>query len=126
LADPHACAADRAACAAAIRTGSKSFHAASLLLPRGVRAPAYALYAFCRLADDAVDLSQGKIAALARLRERLDRACAGRPMNDPADRAFADMIARFAMPRALPEALIEGLAWDAEGRRYDDIAGLRA
>jgi len=126
LSEPHACAADRAACAAAIRTGSKSFHAASLLLPRGVRTPAYALYAFCRLADDAVDLSQGKIAALARLRERLDRAYAGRPMNDPADRAFADMIERYAMPRALPEALIEGLAWDAEGRRYDDIGGLRA
>ena len=47
--------ADLAACHAAIRTGSLSFHAASKLLPRKVRDPALALYAFCRIADDAVD-----------------------------------------------------------------------
>jgi phytoene synthase len=29
-----------------------------------------------------------------------------------------------ALPRALPEALLEGLAWDAEGRRYDDLSGV--
>lgn len=28
------------------------------------------------------------------------------------------MVADFEMPRALPEALLEGLAWDALGRRY--------
>jgi phytoene synthase len=118
--------ADRAACREAIRTGSRSFHAASLLLPARVREPAYALYAFCRLADDAVDLSAGKTAALVRLRDRLDRAYRGRPADCFADRCFADMVARFGMPRALPEALIEGLAWDAEGRRYADLSAVRA
>ncbi len=42
-------------CRASIRTGSLSFHAASKLLPPKARDPALALYAFCRLADDAVD-----------------------------------------------------------------------
>ena len=28
------------------------------------------------------------------------------------------------MPRALPEALLEGLAWDAVGRRYDTLSGV--
>ncbi|MCL4104907.1 UNVERIFIED_CONTAM: hypothetical protein GTU68_018614 [Idotea baltica] len=28
------------------------------------------------------------------------------------------------MPRALPEALLEGLAWDAVDRRYQDLSGL--
>ena len=28
------------------------------------------------------------------------------------------------MPRALPEALLEGLAWDAMGRRYETLSGL--
>ncbi|MFD0938127.1 squalene/phytoene synthase family protein, partial [Methylobacterium trifolii] len=46
---------DHAACRAAIRAGSKSFYAASMLLPPTVRRPAYGLYAFCRLSDDAVD-----------------------------------------------------------------------
>ena len=49
--------ADLAACRASIRVGSKTFHAASLLLPRRVRSCALALYAFCREADDAIDRS---------------------------------------------------------------------
>ena len=28
------------------------------------------------------------------------------------------------MPRALPEALLEGFAWDAQGRRYANLAEL--
>ena len=43
-------------CKKAILHGSLSFHAASLALPESVRTPCLALYAFCRLADDEVDL----------------------------------------------------------------------
>ncbi|GAA0577365.1 phytoene/squalene synthase family protein [Craurococcus roseus] len=120
-------AADLAACRALLRGGSRSFHAASLLLPARVRAPASALYAFCRLADDAVDLEGGRAAAVARLRERLARAYEGRPLPIPADRAFAAVVSRHGIPPALPEALLEGLAWDAEGgRRYEDLPALEA
>jgi phytoene synthase len=119
--------ADLAACRTLLRGGSRSFHAASLLLPERVRAPATAVYAFCRLADDAVDLDGGRAAAVARLRDRLARAYEGRPLPIPADRAFAAVVARHGIPRALPEALLEGLAWDAEGgRRYDDLPALEA
>ena len=121
-----ASARDRDHCRAAIKTGSRSFYAASLVLPAKVRGPAYGLYAFCRLSDDAIDLGGGSLAALDRLRERLDRAYAGRPLDHAADRAFADFLWRFSVPRALPEALLEGLAWDAEGRRYDTIEDLHA
>ncbi len=69
--------ADLAACRAMLRGGSRTFFAASNVLPRRVSEPAIALYAFCRAADDAVDLQSGKIAALARLRERLDHAYRG-------------------------------------------------
>lgn len=99
--------------------------AASLLLPRSVRDPACAVYAFCRAADDAVDLG-GSADAVARLRERLDRAYAGRPLPIPADRALAGVVVRHALPRALPEALLEGFEWDAAGRRYEDIEDLCA
>ena len=124
-------AADRAACRALLADGSRSFHAASHLLPLKVREPATALYAFCRLADDAVDVEggptgRGRAAALARLRVRLDRAYAGTPMPLPADRAFAAAVTRHAIPRELPEALLEGLAWDADGRRYETLADLHA
>ncbi len=118
--------ADLEACRAAIRHGSRSFHAASMLLPARVRDPALALYAFCRLADDAVDLDARKPAAVRALHERLDRAYAGRPVDCAADRAFAAMVAEHDMPRALPEALLDGFAWDAVGRRYATLSDLRA
>jgi phytoene synthase len=117
---------DMAHCREAIRTGSLSFHAASRLLPAKVRDPALALYAFCRLADDAVDDSDDKAPAVLALRERLDLVYAGRPRNSPADRAFAAVVADFDMPRALPDALLEGLAWDAMDKRYHSLADLRS
>jgi phytoene synthase len=116
--------ADMAQCRAAIRTGSLSFHAASRLLPPSVRDPALALYAFCRLADDAVDESDQKARAALELGERLELVYAGRPRDAYADRAFAAVVETFEMPRALPEALLEGLAWDAEGRRYRTLSGV--
>lgn len=113
-------------CRNVIRTGSLSFHAASKLLPTSVRDPALALYAFCRLADDEVDEGDNKARAVIDLQERLDLAYAGRPHNAPEDRAFAAVIEMFNMPRELPQALLEGLAWDATERQYDSLADLRS
>jgi phytoene synthase len=118
-------AADLAACTRMLRGGSRSFRAASLLLPARVRDSATALYAFCRIADDAVDLGRDPGAA-ASLRRRLEAIARGQPGDDPADRAFAIAMAQHAIPRALPEALIEGLEWDAAGRRYATLADLSA
>ena len=122
-----AAAADRTACRAAIRAGSKSFFAAGRLLPADVREAAYGLYAFCRLSDDLVDEAAGpadRRDAVARLAIRVGQAYDGRPADTPADRAFAEVVAAYAIPEALPRALIEGFAWDAEGRRYADLSGL--
>ncbi|SIS68612.1 15-cis-phytoene synthase [Phaeovulum vinaykumarii] len=117
-------AADLEHCREAIRTGSLSFHAASRVLPDAVRDPALALYAFCRVADDAVDEGDDKTHEVLGLRDRLDRVYSGRPMDAPADRAFAAVVEEFDMPRELPEALLEGFAWDAMGRRYDTLSGV--
>jgi phytoene synthase len=95
-----------------------------LVLPRRISDPAIALYAFCRVADDAVDLGFDRTAAVELLKDRLDRACRGLPMPYPADRAFADVVARFSIPEVIPEALLEGLEWDAQGRRYETLSDL--
>lgn len=118
--------ADLAACRALLRDGSKSFHLASLLLPERARLPAQALYAFCRVADDLVDRAADPRAGLAELRHRLAAICAGRPGPHPVDRAMADLVFGLHLPRALPEALLEGFAWDLEGRRYRELPELRA
>ncbi|MGF1554063.1 MAG: phytoene/squalene synthase family protein [Paracoccaceae bacterium] len=121
-----ACAeVDARHCREAIRTGSKSFHAASRLLPARVREPAFALYAFCRLADDAVD-EGGRAGASARRARRLGLIATGRPAPHPADRAFARVIRRHAIPVEIPAALIEGLSWDEGGRRYETLADVEA
>jgi phytoene synthase len=109
-----------------IRDGSKTFYTASLLLPQRVCDASRALYGFCRVADDLVDRSADSRAAVDTLLARLDRIYRGQPENEPADRAFADVALRFAIPREIPEALIEGFAWDASGRRYQTLDDLHA
>ena len=112
---------DLQACRKLMRGGSKSFFAASLLLPARVCAPASALYAFCRLADDAIDLGQDPAAEMAGLRRRLDAIYDGRPGPQDADRALAHVVHRFALPRLLLDALLEGFLWDADSRRYETL-----
>jgi phytoene synthase len=116
---------DLDACVALMRTGSRTFFAASRLLPHRVRASSIALYAFCRVADDLVD--DGGMAldeALATLSHRLDRIYDGLPLNHVEDRALAVVVQRHQLPRALLDALLDGFAWDAQGRRYDTLEDL--
>jgi phytoene synthase len=134
-------ARDLAACRALLANGSRTFLAASRLLPAAVRDPACALYAFCRLADDEVDGQTGggaphavgdaagqaaSAAAVLRLRARLARLYAGDPQPEAADRALAVVVRRFAIPAELPLALIDGFAWDAEGRAYETLHEVQA
>jgi phytoene synthase len=118
--------ADIRACHEILTRGSKSFVAASRLLPKRLHDRTAALYAFCRVADDAVDLGTDVPAAIARLLERLDRVYAGRPEEDPVDRAFCEVVHTCGIPQAVPRALIEGFEWDAERRRYATERDLEA
>jgi phytoene synthase len=118
--------ADLAYCRQLIRQGSKSFHLASLLMPNVYRQHARALYGFCRMADDLVDRSESPNAAVTALTKRLDAIYSGKPSDDPTDRAFADVVSRFQIPRAVPDALIEGFAWDAEGKTYETLSDVTA
>lgn len=119
--DAGSTAADLAACRAILAAGSKSFAMASLLLPARVREPAAAVYAFCRVADDAVDDAADPRAGLAGLRERLDGVFAGAPRADPVDRALARVVAAHDLPRAPFDGLLEGFAWDVEERTYGTL-----
>ena len=113
-------------CSRLMAGGSKSFFAASRVLPERVREPATALYAFCRVADDAIDHSSTPALALADLSRRLDDIYAGRPQAPVCDHALAHVVHSYGLPRVLPDALLEGFAWDAEGRRYETIDELHA
>lgn len=122
----HASAADIEVCRAHIKKGSKSFFAAGAVMPAELRDDAFVLYAFCRIADDAVDVEAGSDTAVARLQHRLELAYAGRPVDNPVDRALADLIAKYSLPRELPLALLEGLSWDARGVVYENLSDVYA
>ncbi|MCE2660217.1 MAG: phytoene/squalene synthase family protein [Rubrivivax sp.] len=118
--------ADVQACRELMRGGSKTFFLASLALPARVRWPARALYAFCRVADDEIDGTADPRAALAALHRRLDGIYAGQPAQPVCDRALAEVVSQSQLPRPLLDALLEGFAWDTEGRRYETLEDLHA
>ena len=108
-------AADFAACREVIRAHSRSFSAASRLLPRDVRDAAVATYAFCRGADDDVDAASDVADAAMRhhaTRERLARLYEGAEMATPVARAFQWVVQRHGIPREEPEALLDGMEQD--------------
>lgn len=115
---------DLEVCRRILNAGSKSFAAASLLLPGRIRGDVAAVYAFCRVSDDAVDLGEDAALELQVLHRRLDRIAAGRPDDDPVDRALAAVFSRHAIPEALLLGLLDGYRWDAEARSYETIEEL--
>lgn len=116
--------ADVLACRQILRQGSRSFHAASLLLPRRVGDAASALYAFCRVADNAVDEPIVAGPVVSGLEDRLGAIYSDDYLASPVDRAFRDVVRSHEIPRAVPEALLEGLLWDEMGRTYSDLPEL--
>ena len=119
-----------ASCQQVLEQKSQSFSLAQRVLPRRLRQPAAAIYAFCRQADDAVDGPGCPSLGLAMMRGRLERLFSpsppgrgdGHPLDDDLRRVLVD----FGLRRAPFEALLEGLAWDAAGRRYGTLEDLQA
>jgi phytoene synthase len=111
---------------AIIRRHSKSFALASQLLPPAARDHAHALYAYCRRADDAVDLVDPAQApgALERLRLELDAVYDGHALSQPIASEFQRVVFERRIPRAYPEALLDGFELDARGARYATLLDL--
>jgi phytoene synthase len=112
--------ADLVACRQVIAQHSRSFALASTLLGPVARDHAAAVYAWCRGADDAIDLAPADrvAAALAEERAELERIYSGAPRT-LAGRAFAAVVAERRIPRAYPAALLDGMAMDVADTRYD-------
>ena len=113
-------------CYDTIRVHSKSFALASRLLPRDIRDRAVVVYAWCRRADDAVDLAgeKGARAALDTLRSELDAIYAGRSLGIPMLEAFQETVRQCRIHRAYPADLLDGMRMDVESIRYDTMEPL--
>jgi 15-cis-phytoene synthase len=112
--------------------GSRSFGAAAKLFPRTLREDVWQLYAWCRYCDDQIDgqdhghaltaLTPAERAArLEHLRRQTEAALAGQPLDAPAFAAFQRVALRHGLDPRWPQALLDGFAMDAEGRRYENL-----
>ena len=113
----------RALCRRVLSVHSKSFALAAKLLPPDCQDDAAVVYAWCRHADDSVDLAAaGKPeAALRQLRDGLDEVYSESPPADPVLGAFREVARRRAIPRDYPEELLSGMEMDAAGTDYDSM-----
>lgn len=89
-------AADFAWCEGVIERNSNSFYRAFSLLPEPKRQSVYALYAFCRTADDCVD-RDASAEALEALHGQLDRFCTGETPDTPLWRAMETVFEAFEL-----------------------------
>ena len=126
---------DAQVCQRVVRRHARTFHLASVFLPPRKRRAAFALYAFCRVADDIVDqadrnrLGNGEVAspdvvaALAAHERKLQGALAGAP-SDPVFRELDRVMREFGVPAPVLRELLAGVAMDLKPVRYDTWADL--
>src|SRR5262249_25507718 len=106
----------------------ENFTVGSWLLPRRVRDPLAAIYAFARVADDFAD--EGDHPAAERLEhlqaweEQLDACFAGRA-SAPVFVALADTVARFRIPIDPFRRLLEAFRRDVAFQPFPSFADLR-
>lgn len=111
------------------RNFAKSFYFSSFLLPKEKRVAAYAVYTFCRYADNIVD--SGVISSVENIREKfqelnafLDEVYGSAPQQVVKRSAFADTVLKYKIPRKYFTDLIEGVCMDTEHSRYNTFPEL--
>jgi phytoene synthase len=113
---------DAAQCRQIVRAHARTFWLASRFLPPDKRRAAFALYAFCRVADDMVDVgvmtgTTGVAPLLATYRRQLDDALNGFP-SGPVFRELARAARRYRLPSAVLLELLDGVGRDCAPARY--------
>ncbi len=114
---PATLAASYAYCRNVTRRAGSSFYYPLWLLPTAKRRAMYALYAFCRIADD---IGDGPGSSEER-RERLDVYRQSLRHGTPATPelpALFDTLDRYAIPRLRLEEILDGVAMDLTPKRY--------
>lgn len=114
------------ACRRITRRHARTFYFASACLPRATRSHAYAVYGFCRWADDGVDAAKDAAEAVARL--GLARRALERTYDDgdipPGLAALRRTARERGLPKALFDDLLDGMEMDLTVRRYPDFPSL--
>lgn len=113
------------------RSHAKSFYFASHVLPAGKRTAAYAVYAFCRYADNIVDTGNmfnddtRAIKRLSALRDQLRYVYTHSHQMDPKLHAFRDTVLTYQIPQAYFLDLLRGVEMDLTKTTYRSFEELR-
>lgn len=108
-------------------SSGSSFHYSFGLLPREQRRGIEAVYAFCRVIDDAADEGSpgtGRGAVLAMHRQEIERCYTGTP-ELVVGRSLQECIRRFTIPRRPFDDLLDGVEMDLHTTRYATFDELR-
>ena len=113
---------DAAHCRRIVRSHARTFWLASHFLGAAKRRSAFALYAFCRVADDLVDLDRWTpLDEMARrlddYRRKLDDALSGQP-SGPLFRELHRAARLHDVPASAFHELLDGIARDCTPTRY--------
>lgn len=105
---------------------ARSFYFASRFLPDEKRRAIFALYDYCRHADNLVDCRGDRAPHLVRadlhaLAEAVHRMHAGEPPGDPRWLALRDTLNRYPVPLAPLLELLDGVAMDLEAVEFPDF-----
>jgi phytoene synthase len=108
-----------ALCRRVAHRSGPNFSVGFRFLPEHKRDAVYAVYAFCRFADDIVDESAGGDVRerIDRWEEELERCYAGSPTH-PITVALADAATHYPIPKSAFAGLIEGCRMDLFKNRY--------
>jgi len=121
-------AVSAAHCKAVTSHHAKSFYFSSIALPPHKKEAAYAIYAFCRYADDLVDEARDADTArlaIEKVGAEFDRIMEGRADELAFAPAFAWAVRRFAIPRQLFLDLVKGVSMDLGPVRLQTWEDLR-
>ena len=102
------------------RKSRSNFFYAFLCLPKPQREALYAVYAFCRIVDDAVDVGQDRAAQrkeLERWRAEIAQVFGGSPEH-PAAQRLQEAVKIFPIPREALQEIIAGVEMDLERSAY--------
>lgn len=109
-------------CLNVVHSHYENFPVASWLLPKALRAPIAAIYAFARRADDFADEGDldnaTRLDKLAEMGRKLDACQAGNICDDPVFIAVNDSILEHALPTSLFHDLLSAFSQDVTKKRY--------
>jgi phytoene synthase len=105
---------------------SKSFYISAKMLPEETRWATYALYGFCRYADNLIDNPRSRtiddlLAEIKYVKWELKRAYETGESEHPILGSFIIVAKKFGIPIEYPMELIKGVQMDIQKSRYENF-----